>query len=335
MTAAVVPAPKSRLSELVSARETPVIVGLIALVIITSVLNPLFLSPQGLKDLLLNATILMIMATGQSLIIISRSVDLSVGSVLGMVAFTVGWLFGNYPGIPIIAVFAIGILFGAFLGVVNGVLVVGARVPAMVITLGTLYVFRGLLNWWAGPKQYFAGDRPKAFGDLSVNTLAGVPLITILGVLVIIAVSIVLRYTRMGRDLYAIGSDPDAAVVYGIPVARRTLFAFVLNGALVGLAGVLYASRFNSVGAVTGSAMELQVVAAAVVGGVAISGGVGSAIGAAVGAFLLITITSALTALGVDKFWQQAVVGMLILAAIIIDRVASIRKAGQLRKQQA
>lgn len=316
-------------------REFPVTLALILLVFFTWLSNPLFLSPQGTKDLLLNATIMMIMAAGQSLIIITKSVDLSVGSTLGLTAFLTGTLFATFPGIPIIVVFLAGIAFGAVLGAINGLLVTTARVPAMVITLGTLYVYRGINNWWAGSTQYFAGDRPQAFGNLSVTTVIGIPIITLLAIVVIVLVTMYQRYSRAGRDLYAIGSDPSAAVMFGIPVGRRVFTAFVANGALVGLAGVLYASRFNSVGATTGSGMELEVVAAAVVGGVAIVGGVGTAAGAAIGALLLTSITGALTAIGVDKFWQQAVVGALILVSILIDRLATLRRANQLRKGAA
>ena len=174
-------------------------------------------------------------------------------------------------------------------------------------------------------------DRPASFGDLGVATVSGFPLLTLLAVIVIAIVSMYQRYARSGRDLYAIGSEPSAAEVYGIPVGRRVFTAFVANGALVGLAGVLYASRFNSVGATTGTGMELDIVAACVVGGVAIVGGVGKAYGAALGALLLTTITSALTAVGLDKFWQRAVVGALILVAIVLDRMVTI---GRQRKQR-
>lgn len=326
------PARRPRALGFLGMREFPVTLALLLLVLVTWLVNPRFLSAQGLKDLLLNATIMMIMAAGQSLIITTKSVDLSVGSTLGLTAFLTGTLFGTRDGISIVVVFAAGIALGALLGAVNGLLVTTARVPAMVITLGTLYVFRGINNWWAGSKQYFAGDRPAEFGNLSVSTLLGIPLITLLAVVVIVLVTLFQRYSRSGRDLYAIGSDPAAAVVFGIPVGKRVFWAFVANGALVGLAGVLYASRFNSVGATTGSGMELEVVAAAVVGGVAIVGGVGTAAGAAIGALLLTTITGALTAVGVDKFWQQAVVGALILISILIDRLAAMRRAGKLRR---
>ena len=316
-------------------RELPVIIALALLVLVTYLINPLFLTPQGVKDLLLNATIVMILAAGQTLLIITRNIDLSVGSMLGLVAFGTGSIFSAMPDLPIFAVFVIGMGFGALLGAINGLLVTAAKVPALVITLGTLYVFRGLNNAWAGGKQYFAGDRPDAFGALSVDTVLGFPIITMLAILVVVAVAVYMAGTRPGRDLYAIGSDPDAATAFGIKVSKRVFLAFLANGALAGLAGVLYASRFNSVGATTGTGMELTVVAAAVVGGVAIFGGSGSVTGAALGALLLTTITSSLTALRVDKFWQQAIVGVLILTAIIIDRVASLRTAKKLRISEA
>ena len=323
----------SKLRSLLSMRELPVIAALIALVLLTWAINPRFLSAQGVRDLFLNATIAMLMAAGQSLIIQSEGVDLSVGSILGCSAFATGFLFATNPGLPIVVVFIAGIVLGALLGALNGALVTQAKVPAMVITLGTLYVFRGGLNWWAGSTQYFAGDRPQAFGDLGVATLGGFPLLTLLAIVVIVIVSLYQRYARSGRDLYAIGSDRAAAAVYGIPVAKRVFTAFVVNGALVGLGGVLYASRFNSVGATTGAGMELDIVAACVVGGVAMTGGVGTAYGAAIGALLLTTMTSALTAVGVDKFWQKAVVGALILIAIVVDRVSSMRRHEALRKK--
>lgn len=316
-------------------REIPVSAALVALVLITYFINPRFLAPQSVKDLLLNATIVMILATGQAVVIITRNVDLSVGSILGLSGFLTGTLFATFPGIPIPVVFVAGIALGVLLGAVNGLLVTAAGVPALVITLGTLYIFRGINNAWAGGKEYFSGDRPAEFGNLSVNTFLGFPIITLIALVVLIVLAIALAGTRAGRDFYAIGSDPTAAKLFGIPTSRRVFTAFVINGALAGLGGVLYASRFSSVGASTGDGLELDVVAAAVVGGVAIFGGSGSVVGAAIGAVLLTTITSSLTALRVDKFWQQAVVGVLILAAIIIDRIASLRTARKLRVSEA
>ncbi|MGD8169124.1 ABC transporter permease [Herbiconiux sp. P16] len=316
-------------------REIPVAAALVVLVLVTFAINPLFLSPQSVKDLLLNATIMIILAVGQALVIITRNVDLSIGSIVGLVAFGTGTLFNIAPGMPIPLVFLIGIVFGGVLGAINGLLVTLAKVPALVITLGTLYIYRGILSTWAGSKQYFSGDNPKAFGQLSVDTFFGFPIITIMAVVVVIVVAVVLAFRRGGRDLYAIGSDPDAAKLFGIPTGRRVMAAFIACGALTGLAGILYASRYNSVGALTGSGLELDVVAAVVVGGVAIFGGSGTVVGAAIGAVLLSTITSSLTATRVDKFWQQAIVGVLILAAIVVDRVVSIRNTRKLRVSEA
>lgn len=323
------------LASVLRLRELPVTLALIALVALTYLANPLFLSQQGMKDLLLNATIVIILAVGQAMVIITRNVDLSVGSILGIVAFSTGTLFVAVPGIPIVLIFLAGMALGALLGSVNGFLVTVAKVPSLVITLGTLYIYRGLNNAWAGGTQYFAGDRPDSFGALSVDTIAGFPLITLIAIVVVIIVAIFMASTRPGRDLYAIGSDPEAAKLFGIPVTRRVLLAFLSNGVLAGLAGVLYASRFNSVGATTGTGLEFDIIAATVVGGVAIFGGSGTVVGAAIGALLLTTITSALTAIRVDKFWQQAIVGLLILAAIVIDRIARIRTAKKLRHSEA
>lgn len=316
-------------------REIPVSLALLVLVLVTFLANPRFLTGQSVKDLLLNATIVIILAIGQAVVIITRNVDLSIGSILGISGFLTGTLFATVPGIPIPLVFLAGIAMGLLLGAINGLLVTLAGVPSLVITLGTLYIYRGINNAWAGPKEYFSGDRPAEFGNLSVDTVFGFPIITLIALGVLIVLAIVLAGTRAGRDLYAIGSDPDAARLFGIPIRRRVFTAFVINGALAGLAGVLYASRFSSVGASTGTGIEFDAVAAAVVGGVAIFGGSGTVVGAAIGALLLTTITSALTAVRVDKFWQQAIVGMLILAAIIIDRVASLRTARKLRVSEA
>lgn len=328
-------APRGLGRAVVRARETPVAAALVVLVLVTFAVNHQFLDAQSVKDLMLNATIMVILAVGQALVIITRNVDLSVGSIVGLTAFGTGALFHAAPGLPIVLAFAVGIAFGAVLGAINGIAVTVAKVPALVITLGTLYVYRGSLATWAGSKQYFSGDNPASFNNLSVDTVLGIPIITIIAAVVLVLVALVMAYRRGGRDLYAIGSDPDAAVLYGIRVDVRVLAAFTGCGALTGLAGVLYASRFNSTGALTGQGLELDVVAAAVVGGVAIFGGSGTVVGAALGAVLLSTITSSLTATRVNQFWQGAIVGLLILAAIVIDRVATARAARKLRIEEA
>jgi len=335
VTATVESPARRALGRIFVSREFSVFAALALLILITELVNNRFLSGQGVKDLLLNSTIFVVMAVGQAIVVITKNVDLSVGSILGLTAFGTGSVFAAFPSIPIFLVFVIGLVFGAVLGVINGLLVTLAKVPALVITLGTLYIFRGINNAWAGSKQYFIGNEPPAFGNLSVQTVFGIPIIAI-GALVVVIIAAVFMYgTRAGRDLYAIGSDPDAARLFGINVDARVVGAFVASGALSGLAGVLYTSRFNSVGADTGTGFELQIVAAVVVGGVAIFGGSGTVTGAAIGAVLLTTMTGALAALNVSKFWQQAIVGVLIVAAILIDRLLALRTSRKLRVSEA
>ena len=153
-----------------------------------------------------------------------------------------------------------------------------------------------------------------------------IPVLTIIAAVVLVVVGYVLHTARSGRELYAIGSDPDAADLYGLPVARRVLLAFVTSGALAGLAGIVYVARYGTVSSGAGSGIELQAVGAAVIGGVAIFGGSGTVWGAAIGGFLLVSINRALPILGISDFWQQAVVGALILAAVVLDRVLTLRQ---------
>jgi rhamnose transport system permease protein len=316
-------------------REFGILLALALLVAVTFAVNTRFLSAQNVKDLLLGSTILAILAVGQSIVVITRNVDLSVGSVLGLAAFATGSLFVSAPRTPIPLAVLAGVALGAACGAVNGGLIAAARVPALVVTLGTLYVFRGLDYTWASGRQVNAADMPGAFLRMGTASLLGVPVLALFAVAVLLLAGFGLRSYRSGRELYAIGSDPAAARLSGIPVGRRVFWAFVTSGALAGLAGVLYAARFGTLDANAGLGLELEVVAAVVVGGVAIFGGSGSVYGAAVGAVLLATIGSALPVLGVDPFWQRAAVGALILAAIGLDRSLAVRLARRLRGRRA
>ena len=313
------------------ARETSILLALILVIVVATVRNPSFLfSSDGFRDLLLTPSILLLVAVGQAIVIITRNVDLSVGSVLGLTAYLTGRLFVDVPGIPFWLVFPIGIVFGGLLGLINGALVAFAKVPALVITLGTLYAYRGINVLWTGSDRINSSDMPKEFLALGTSAFFGIPVLTIIAVVVLIAAGWFLRTQRAGRELYAIGSDPDAANLYGLKVTQRVLAAFVLCGALAGLAGVLYAARYGTVDSQAGTSLELQAVGAAVIGGVAIFGGSGTVWGAAIGAFLLLTINRALPILGVQDFWQRAVVGTLILGAIVLDRVLALRQTRRL-----
>jgi rhamnose transport system permease protein len=311
----------------VKSREASILLVLVLVIAAATIKSPSFLfSSNGWRDLLLTPSVLLLLAAGQTVVIITRNVDLSVGSVLGLTAYLTGRLFID-TGLPVPAVIVLGVLAGALLGLVNGLLVGFGRVPALVITLGTLYIYRGVVLSWAGSDRINASDLPDSFGALGTKTIATIPVLFIVAMLVVIAVGYYLHTARGGRELYAIGSDPDAAVLYGLPVRRRVIGAFVLSGALAGLAGVVFAARYGSVSSGAGTGIELQAVAAVVVGGVAIFGGSGTVWGAAIGAMLLVTINRVLPILGIPDFWQQALVGVLILSAIALDRVLSLRRA--------
>ncbi|TDD23925.1 ABC transporter permease [Kribbella turkmenica] len=333
MTAVDLPAPRrSSLDVVLRARELGIVLALVLLVAVTTISNPRFVSGQSIRDILLGTAILAVLAVGQAVVVITRNIDLSVGSVLGLSAFTVGTLLQN-NNLPVLPVLLAGAGVGVVCGAVNGVLVRYGNVPALVVTLGTLYVFRGITYFWAGGSQINADELPAAFLDFGTATLVGVPYLVLLAVLVLVVTGVVLRNYRMGRELYAMGSSPQAARLAGIAVGRRTVGAFVVSGALAGLAGVLFAARFGTIDAAAGTGYELNVVAAVVVGGVAVFGGSGTVWGAALGALLLTTIGSALAVLEINQFWQQAIVGGLILLAIGADRLVAVRVAAGLKKR--
>jgi rhamnose transport system permease protein len=326
---------RSPLGAILRTRELGIVLALAALVIYTAIGNPRFLSGQSIRDILLNTAILAVMAAGQAVVVITRNIDLSVGSVLGISAFAIATMMSANPDLPMVVALLAGLAIGAVCGLLNGVLVRYGRVPALVVTLGTLYIFRGITYSWAGGQQVNADELPGHFLSFANDAIVGVPWLVLIALVVVGGVSLIMRNYRVGRELYAMGSSPQAAELAGIKVARNLLGAFVLSGALAGLAGVLFAARFGTVDAAAGTGQELNVVAAVVVGGVAVFGGSGTVWGAGLGALLLTVIGSALAVLDINQFWQQAIVGALILLAIGADRLVAVRIARSLRKKDS
>ena len=320
-----------KIGALGKAREFGILIALALVIIAATAKNPAFLcSTDGWRDLWLTPSILVLVAIGQAIVIITRNVDLSVGSVMGLSAYLTGRLFIDVPSLPIPVVVLLAVLFGAALGLVNGALVAFARVPAMVITLGTLYAYRGINVMWAGSTRVNASDIPREFLAVGTGQVLTIPILAIVAAVILVVIAWYMRNTRGGREYYAIGSDPAAAELYGLRVTRRVLSAFVLSGALAGLAGVFYVARYGTVSSQAGAGWELDAVGAAVIGGVAITGGVGTVWGAAIGAMLLMTINRALPILGIPDFWQRAVVGVLIIGAIVLDRWLAVRQRQRL-----
>jgi rhamnose transport system permease protein len=316
-----------RLNVLTRGRETSLVLLILALTVLTTVLNPRFLTPQSLKDLMLNVSIIALLVLGQTVIILMRQIDLSVSSTVGITAFLSGTLFVNHPGIPGPVVVLIAIGAGLFLGAVNAALIAWGKIPALITTLGTLYIFRGANYAWVHGRQVNAVNVPGSFLTIGTATFLGVPILTWI-VLVLLAVfSIGLRQYRAGREYYAIGSNPDAAVLAGINVGRRIATGFLISGAIAGLAGALWLARFGTVDATAAEGIELTVITSTVVGGVAITGGVGTAVGAVLGALLLSVFSSTLVFLRVPSFWQQAFQGAMLLLAIAVDAYLAYRNA--------
>jgi rhamnose transport system permease protein len=217
----------------------------------------------------------------------------------------------------------------------NGIMVAAGRVPSLVVTLATLYIFRGIDILIVGGKEVVANSLPSAFLEIPKATVLGIPTVAIAIAVVIAIGAYYLRSFRSGRELYAMGSNPEAARLAGIGVGRRVFVAFTVSGAIAGVAGVLWAAQYGTIDSTAGTGYELQVISAVVVGGVAIFGGSGSAVGAALGALLLNTISSALYVLGISPFWNQAIFGFLLLLAITLDRFISLRLTAALRVRGA
>jgi len=316
-------------------RESGIIVVWIVFVAITVSIEPRFASQQEAQFILANTTIFALLALGETMVIISRNVDLSIGSVVGLSAYVSANLFGKIHGIPIVVVFLVGLGIGLAVGVANGFMVAIGRVPSLVVTLATLYIVRGLDILIVGGNEVVAQTLPNAFIQIPRAGVYGVPYLAIVIAVVIGVGAYYLRSYRSGRELYAIGSNPEAARLAGIRVGRRVFTAFAVSGAIAGVAGVLWAAQYQTIDSNAGTGYELTVIASVVVGGVAIFGGSGSAVGAAIGALLLQTINSALYVLGISPFWDQAIAGALLLAAITLDRIISLRLTAALRRRSA
>jgi rhamnose transport system permease protein len=316
-----------RAETLLRARELGIGIAIVVVFGLTTLKNPAFAHALSVQQLLTGASLIGLLAVGETLVIITRNVDLSVGSVLGLSAYVVGDTFAHHPHTSPVVGFIIGIAVGAVFGAINGLIVTVLRVPSLVVTLATLYIIRGLDAMIVNGKQIDPSSVPKAFQAVGNRNIFGVPWLAIIVAAVVAIAGYAMRSFRASRDIYAIGSNPEAAALAGVPIGRRVFTAFLISGSLAGLGGALFLSEVATVDATGGTGYELLVVSAVVVGGVAIFGGSGTVLGAALGALLLNTINQALGALKLSSFWDQAVAGFLLLAAIAFDRWLSLRIA--------
>jgi rhamnose transport system permease protein len=306
-------------------RELSLVVIIAVAVFIFSLLIDNYLGGSFFNRVTTSVAITAVLAAGQTLVILTRNIDLSVGSIVGVTAYLTGEYLQSHPDLaPLLAVaYAVGI--GAGLGLVNGVLVAYARVPSIIVTLGTLAIFRTWLINHAESQTITSDSIPDWVVDLPKSTLFSIGQFdvrtVVAGVVVLIIVlQLMLGALKWGRWVYAVGSAPDAARQAALPVQRVILGAFVASGALAGLAGFLFLSRFGTITVNAGNGLELQSVAAAVVGGVNIFGGSGTLVGSLLGAVLINLLDQSLLRVpGLSEFWRDAVLGALILTAVTVD----------------
>jgi rhamnose transport system permease protein len=306
---------------LVRFRELGIVAFILVLAALVSLRAPSFLSVDNFRDILLNIAILVIVALGQMMVIITRGIDLSVGSMIGLAAMMVSFAMVAFPGMPLPLALLLGMALGAVLGAFNGLIITVANVPPIIATLGTMSIYRGLIFFYSEGSWVNAFEMPDAFRQLAKASPLGVPNLILFAAAVIALIALFLTYTRRGRDIYTVGSNPDAARFAGIRTQRVIFTVYVLSGVLAGLAGVLWASRFEAAQTNTALGFELQTVAAPVVGGVNIFGGSGGVLGVVLGAFLLGVIQNSLTLVQISPFWQLAAQGLLILVAVVFDSV--------------
>ena len=304
---------------LVRFRELSIIIFILLLIAVVAANAPAFLTAPNFRNILLNISILTIVALGQTMVIITRGIDLSVSSMIGLVAMMVSFTVVAFPAVPPALAMLLGILLGGILGSFNGLIITAGKVPPIIATLGTLSIYRGMVFLYSGGTWINSFEMPAGYRALAKAAPLGVANIILFAAVVAIAVYFFLNHTRPGRDIYAVGSNPEAARVAGIPVQRTLFMVYVISGLLAGMAAVLWASRFESAQTNTALGFELQTVAAAVVGGVNIFGGSGTVPGVILGAFLLGTIENALILVRISPFWQLAAQGLLILVAVVVD----------------
>lgn len=316
-------------------REASLGIILIFAIGITGFINPRFVTGDGTRDLLSATAIVALLAIGMAPVMIMRNIDLSVASTVGLSAWVVADFCAKNPSFTWVQCFLIGGAVGIGVGLLNGLLVAGLRLPSLVVTIGTLYIVRGIAYVISNSVDYNAQELPPSLISLGQKVFFGLlPLPYLLVLILMVTVAWVMKYTKPGRDCYAIGSNPPAADLVGLKVFRRTFLAYIYCGFIAGIGGVFYLMRFAQVDATAFYGQELAVVAAAVIGGIGLLGGAGTAVGVVIGALLVQTIQGALAALGVDAFWKSAINGFLLIVAIYADRVLARRSEKSLLAQR-
>lgn len=296
---------------------------LIALFLILAIASPNFLTPTNLSSVVRQTAVINIMALGMTLIIISGGIDLSVGSILALSGLLGTMLMERKLGIP--AGMVVGLFVGAVCGLANGAMITSLRINPFIVTLGTMGIFRGLSLIISNGLPVH--DIPPSFSYLGEGAVFGVPFVLGLLLACAAAMHVVLEHTRLGRYAFSIGSNSDAAFYAGVPVKFVTIAVYSIAGLLTGLSGMIEASRLMTGQPTGGQGYELQAIAAVVIGGGSLRGGEGSVLGTLVGAFIMGLLSNGSDLLGISPYWQQAIIGAVIILAVSFDELRKRRVA--------
>ncbi|HGY1579535.1 autoinducer 2 ABC transporter permease LsrC [Klebsiella pneumoniae] len=296
-------------------RELSAFFAIVALFVVLVALNPAYFSLQTLAMIFASSQILCLLALGATLVMLTRNIDVSVGSTVGLCAIAVGVALNNGYGLATAIAFALAI--GALVGAFNGLLVVGLRIPAIVATLGTLGLYRGVMLLWTGGK--WIEGLPDSLKSLSEPAFIGVSPLGWLVLALLLAGGWLLSRTAFGRDFYAVGDNLAAARQLGVAVNRTRMLAFTLNGMLAACAGIVFAAQIGFVPNQTGSGLEMKAIAACVLGGISLLGGTGTLLGAFLGAFFLTQIDTVLVLFRLPAWWNDFIAGLVLLGVLVLD----------------
>lgn len=323
------------MNRLLRTRELWLAIGIAAMVAAIAIGRaPGFATPGNLADVFNNTAILIILALGQMVVILTRSIDLSIASNVALSGMVVALANQAMPGLPVPLLILAAPLIGLAFGAINGFLVWKLDIPAIVVTLGTLTIYRGLTFLIAGGTWVNADEMTPEFIAGTRLQLLGLPLLSWTAIAIAAAFYVLMTRTPVGRSIYAIGVNPTASVYAGIDVGRTRFIAFCISGLTAGLCGYLWVSRYVIASSETAAGYELQVIAACVIGGVSIAGGVGTVGSAVLGALFLGVINSALPVIGVSPFWQMAISGAAIILAVVLNARGD-RKGGRIILRRA
>lgn len=315
-----------RVVRLFNRREASLLLVLVVLVVAFTLLTSRFATTGTLTQLLINTAVIVMVAVGEALVLFTRNIDVSVGSMIGVTAVFASSTASNYNFLPLPVIVLASCLVGLALGSVNGILVARLRVPSIMVTLGTLYVFRGLDSVLTGSNQITSTFLPPGYTDIPLWNVAGIPGIFIYAALIVVVAHVFVERTYAGRSLLALGSNPVAADKLGIASRKLVYGAFAVTGMLCGLAGVMWGGLYGTVDSSVGTGFEIVVLAAVVIGGVSTLGGSGSIAGVFIGSAILAVISVGLALLNVSQFWVQALTGGVILAAVVAELVVRGRE---------